>query len=42
MASATLKHGVETSLRSQIPEISEIFDTTDHAAGENPYYESGF
>ncbi len=42
MASATLKHGVEASLRSQIPEISEIFDTTDHAAGENPYYQSGF
>jgi Fe-S cluster biogenesis protein NfuA len=42
MASATLKHGVETSLRSQIPEISEIFDTTDHGAGANPYYQSGF
>jgi Fe-S cluster biogenesis protein NfuA len=42
MASATLKHGVETSLRQQIPEISEIFDTTDHAAGANPYYQSGF
>ena len=42
MASATLKHGVETSLRSQIPEITEILDTTDHAAGANPYYDSGF
>ncbi len=42
MASATLKHGVEAALRSQIPEISEIFDTTDHAAGENPFYQSGF
>jgi len=42
MASATLKHGVETTLRSQIPEISEILDTTDHAAGANPYYDSGF
>jgi Fe-S cluster biogenesis protein NfuA len=42
MASATLKQGVETTLRSQIPEITEIFDTTDHGAGANPYYESGF
>lgn len=42
MASATLKHGVETALKSQIPEITEIFDTTDHAAGENPFYQSGF
>ncbi|MBW1885360.1 MAG: NifU family protein [Deltaproteobacteria bacterium] len=42
MASATLKHGVEASLRAQIPEISEILDTTDHAAGANPYYQSGF
>ncbi len=41
MASATLRQGVETTLRSQIPEISEILDTTDHAAGANPYYESG-
>lgn len=42
MASATLRHGVEATLRSQIPEISEILDTTDHAAGANPYYDSGF
>lgn len=41
MASATLKHGVETALKNQIPEITEIFDTTDHAAGENPYFQSG-
>jgi len=40
MASATLKHGVETALKSQIPEITEILDTTDHAAGENPYFQS--
>jgi Fe-S cluster biogenesis protein NfuA len=40
MASATLKHGVETALKSQIPEITEIFDTTDHAAGENPFFQS--
>lgn len=39
MSTATLKNGVETSLRSRIPEISEILDTTDHAAGSNPYFQ---
>ena len=38
MSSATLKQGVETMLRSEIPEISEVLDTTDHGAGENPYF----
>lgn len=40
MSTATLKHGVETSLRSQVPEVTEILDTTDHAAGENPYFQA--
>jgi Fe-S cluster biogenesis protein NfuA len=40
MSAATLKHGVETTLRSEIPEISEILDTTDHAAGANPYFQA--
>jgi Fe-S cluster biogenesis protein NfuA len=40
MASATLKHGVESSLKAQIPEITEILDTTDHAAGTNPYFQA--
>ena len=38
MSAATLKQGVESILRSEIPEITEILDTTDHAAGENPYF----
>ncbi len=42
MAAQTLKHGVEVALRRQIPEISEVLDTTDHASGSNPYYQSGF
>jgi Fe-S cluster biogenesis protein NfuA len=41
MSTATLKHGVEASLREQIPEITEILDTTDHAAGSNPYFQQG-
>ncbi|MCS5635313.1 MAG: NifU family protein [Myxococcota bacterium] len=40
MSAATLKHGVETTLRSEIPEITEILDTTDHAAGANPYFQA--
>ena len=40
MSTATLKQGVETMLRSHVPEVSEILDTTDHAAGANPYFRS--
>jgi Fe/S biogenesis protein NfuA len=40
MSAATLKHGVETTLRTEIPEITEIFDTTDHASGANPYFQA--
>lgn len=38
MARVTLRQGVERMLRQAIPEIGEIVDVTDHAAGENPYY----
>ena len=38
MADVTLKEGVAAQLKQQIPEIGEIVDATDHAAGENPYY----
>ncbi len=38
MASVTLKQGVERAIREQVPEVQEILDTTDHAAGKNPYY----
>lgn len=40
MATATLRQGVEKILRRAVPEIGAILDTTDHAAGTNPYYES--
>ena len=36
-ATATLKFGVEAAIRRAVPEIGEIIDTTDHAAGSNPY-----
>ncbi|MDP6467552.1 MAG: NifU family protein [Pirellulaceae bacterium] len=38
MAAVTLKHGVETAIRQAVPEVGAIYDTTDHAAGRNPYY----
>ena len=40
MASVTLREGVERSLRNRVPELQQILDTTDHAAGTNPYYAS--
>ena len=40
MATATLRQGVEKILRRAVPEIGAILDTTDHAAGTNPYYEA--
>jgi Fe-S cluster biogenesis protein NfuA len=38
MARMTLRNGVETAIRRNVPEVGGIFDTTDHAAGSNPYY----
>ena len=38
-AKATLRGGVEKALRQAVPEIGDIVDVTDHASGENPYYE---
>jgi Fe/S biogenesis protein NfuA len=39
MIDVTLKQGVEVMIKEQIPEISAIYDVTDHAGGENPYYQ---
>jgi len=38
MATMTLRQGVESAIRRTVPEVGAIFDTTDHAAGRNPYY----
>lgn len=37
-ASITLKQGIERTIRSSFPEVTEIIDISDHSAGENPYY----
>jgi Fe/S biogenesis protein NfuA len=38
MASVTLKQGVERLIRDAVPTVREVIDTTDHAAGTNPYF----
>jgi Fe-S cluster biogenesis protein NfuA len=38
-ADVTLKQGIEKAIRSLAPLVGEILDTTDHAAGRNPYYQ---
>jgi Fe/S biogenesis protein NfuA len=35
----TLRQGVETAIRSAVPEIGAVVDVTDHAAGTSPYYQ---
>jgi len=38
MIDVTLKQGIETTLRKEIPELRSVIDATDHSRGENPYY----
>ena len=40
-ADVTLKSGIERLIKDEIPEVAEVLDTTDHAAGSNPYYTPG-
>ena len=39
MVDVTLKQGIEKMIKQSIPEITEVFDTTNHASGTNPYYQ---
>jgi Fe/S biogenesis protein NfuA len=39
MASVTLSRGIESTITSMVPEVLKVVDVTDHAQGENPYYE---
>lgn len=39
MAQVTLKQGIETILTEAIPELAGVVDVTDHASGEDPYYQ---
>ena len=40
MATVTLTQGIEVAIKEAVPEITEIVDVTDHAAGTNPYFEA--
>ena len=40
LAQVTLKQGIERILLESIPELSQVVDVTDHASGDNPYYQS--
>jgi len=40
MVDVTLKQGIETMIKEAVPQVVSVVDTTDHAAGENPYYEA--
>ncbi len=34
---ATLKQGVELAIKRALPEVKNVIDVTDHAAGDNPF-----
>jgi Fe/S biogenesis protein NfuA len=38
-ADTTVKQGIETMICEAVPEVHTVLDVTDHAAGENPYYQ---
>lgn len=40
MASVTLSQGIEVVIKEQVPEVTRVVDVTDHASGDNPYFES--
>ncbi|MEP7044472.1 MAG: NfuA family Fe-S biogenesis protein [Dokdonella sp.] len=37
MVDATLRGGVEKTLKERVPEVTGVADATDHSSGENPY-----
>ncbi|WP_245526038.1 NifU family protein [Acidimicrobium ferrooxidans] len=39
LASATLTQGIAVAIRDAVPEIRDVVDVTNHAAGNNPYYQ---
>ena len=38
VSALTLRDGIEAAILANVPEITEVVDTTDHGAGENPFY----
>jgi Fe/S biogenesis protein NfuA len=39
LAQLTLTEGIKATVEDRIPEIREVIDVTDHAAGDNPFYQ---
>jgi Fe/S biogenesis protein NfuA len=35
----TLRQGIEVAIKAAVPQIVEVVDITDHAAGTNPYFQ---
>ncbi len=40
LAAVTLSQGIEVAILDAVPEITRVVDVTDHASGDNPYFES--
>ena len=40
MSRMTLRQGVERMLQETVPELTAVHDITDHASGEDPYYQA--
>lgn len=41
MVDVTLRQGVENRMREVYPDLGDLIDVTDHADGENPYFQQG-
>ncbi|MCU1374244.1 MAG: thioredoxin-like protein [Actinomycetia bacterium] len=39
LAALTLGEGIKAQIEDRIPEITEVIDVTNHAEGENPFFE---
>ena len=35
----TLRQGIEVAIKAAVPQITQVIDSTDHAAGMNPYFQ---
>jgi Fe/S biogenesis protein NfuA len=40
MAAVTLGQGIEVTIKELVPQIASVVDVTDHAGGNNPYFEA--
>lgn len=38
VSAMTLREGIARSIMESVPEVRDVIDVTDHAAGTNPYY----